>query len=49
MEKYYKRQHTDKGNIKSEIEFQIIEWWAKDEINDNDSDDGEQSISSYSI
>ena len=50
MEKYYKK-HSGKETIDKEIEFQIIEWWAKDEINESDSNDSneDENISKYSI
>ena len=44
MDKYYGKKSSDK--LESTIDFQIIEWWAKDETSasdnsDDDSDGGE--------
>jgi len=47
MDKYYSKRSSDK--LESTIDFQIIEWWAKDETSagsnsDDDSDGGEEKL-----
>ena len=51
MDKYYGKKSSDK--LESTIDFQIIEWWAKDETSasdnsDDDSDGGEEKLT-YAI
>lgn len=41
MEKYYSKKSSDK--LESTIDFQIIEWWAKDEASDADDNSDDDS------
>ena len=52
IEKYFPKKSSGKIDTKSSLQFQIIEWWAKDESNEDDSDsekDNNDTSLSYSI
>jgi DNA polymerase elongation subunit (family B) len=54
MERYFNKNEKNIQFVNKELEMQIIEWWAKDEMNDSVNDDScsdneEQNDLTYSI
>ncbi len=48
MEQFYRQNlKSSKGIIGGDIDFQIIEWWAQDEVNDSIDSDDSESADSY--